>query len=239
MDRVESVANEAGPNPKTQIPKAKTGLFHAPFMDAGGEAFGQLDFQTQGSGFDWIEGGAIVFVFFATERGGIGNGFPIVFVAIEQLPGSGHAAFASAGIVEPIDFNCRDFGGFFEIVLNPFIGSFMRPPMEIPIGVIVRVFRFPLVVQRANIRVDSPIARSRCLAGRGDGGVRQRPGGRFGARKPNRHLAGATICPGKIRNRGERDVFLVDLVLLVNVTKAGGLAFDYFQGSMNFYCLFV
>src|SRR5258705_12582453 len=78
LESGKSLARVCRHNPKTQIPNPKMGLFHAPFMNTGGEAFGQLDFETQGGGFDWIEGGAIVFVLFATEAAGIGNRFPII-----------------------------------------------------------------------------------------------------------------------------------------------------------------
>src|SRR3954463_5110460 len=61
-------------------------LFHTPFMDAGGETLRELNFESQGRRFDSIKGCAIVFVLLTAEAARMGNRFPFVFIAIQQLP---------------------------------------------------------------------------------------------------------------------------------------------------------
>src|SRR5690349_18247491 len=57
--------------------------FHSPFVDAGGEAFGELDLQAQRVGFHGLEGGSVVFVGFAAETGRLVDRLPFVVVTVK------------------------------------------------------------------------------------------------------------------------------------------------------------
>src|SRR5712691_2792668 len=120
--------------------------FHAPFVNAGGEAFRKLHLQSYGIRFHRVEGRPIIFVGLAAEATGIADRLPLLLIPIEQLPGFGDAAFTDAGVVKPIDFHFRDFGRFVEIVLDPFFGALMRPPMKVTVGMIAGTGWLALIV---------------------------------------------------------------------------------------------
>ena len=62
--------------------------------------------------------------------------FPFAIHSIKQLPRFRQAAFAHAGIVEPVHLDRTHFGRLWEIVLHPFLGAFVRPPMEVAVGMV-------------------------------------------------------------------------------------------------------
>src|SRR5882762_8933340 len=131
--------------------------FDAPFVDPRGKSLRQLDLQTERVSLHRVEGGPIVLVACASKAAWIRDRLPFSVFAIEQLPGFRDPAFAATGVVEPIYLDGGNFGRLGEIILHPFAGSFVRPPMKIPAGVVVRVARLTLVVERPDIRPDTLI----------------------------------------------------------------------------------
>src|SRR5215472_18283688 len=106
----------------------------------------QLHFETQAVGFDRVESSAIVAVAFTTVAAGVRDRLPLAVLPVKGLPRFREPAFADARVVEPIDFNGGDAGGFGEIVLHPLVRSLGRPPVEMFFKTVSRTLRFVLIV---------------------------------------------------------------------------------------------
>src|SRR6266568_4030867 len=169
--------------------------------------FRQLHFKPQGISLYRLERRAIVTIAFATVATGIDYRLPSALVLVKERPRFRKPALANSRVVEPINLDCRDFRRLGEIVLYPFPGPLVRPPMQEAIGMVTGVLGLALVVERPHVGFHA-VARGAGFAGRGDGRIRQWPGASLGVCQPDGHLATTAIGPGVIGNRREVDLVL-------------------------------
>src|SRR5262245_50996853 len=103
-------------------------LFHTPFMNSRRKTLGQLNLQPQAIGFHRLKRASIVAITLATKAAGIVHRFPVAVFAVKQLPRFRETAFAHTSVIEPVHLYGRNVGRLGKIVLNPFLGAFVRPP---------------------------------------------------------------------------------------------------------------
>src|SRR5215472_3831299 len=102
-------------------------------MNAGRKPSWQLDLEAQRVSFYRSKCGAIVAIGFATESTWIAHWFPLSILAVKQLPRFRYPAFTHTGIVKPINFHGGNLRGPGKVILHPFPGPFVRPPVKIAI----------------------------------------------------------------------------------------------------------
>src|SRR6185436_13840549 len=109
--------------PRQRATRVRTSLIftlsHLPLLDAGRPLRRQGDFEAEGRGRDGRERDLVVGVLLGAVRTPRLHRLPFLAVLVEDAPGGGQAAFAAAGVVEPVHLDLRDRRGRGELVGHP------------------------------------------------------------------------------------------------------------------------